>query len=91
MTMGAHIRPPAGYDRDAPRKAVNFSLNMDLVLRAKGLTRNLSSTVEDLLAGFVEQEQARQRADDERLEQVISALNAFHEQHGLLSDEFPSL
>ena len=73
------------------RKAVNLSLNVDLVARAKGLTRNLSGTVEDLLTGFVEQEEARQRAADERLDSVVSALDAVHEQHGLLSDDFPSL
>jgi hypothetical protein len=31
------------------------------------------------------------RAKNKLLGQVISALNAFHEQHGCLSDEFPSL
>ena len=81
----------ATYDRKAPRRAVNLSLNADLISRAKDLTTNLSGTVEDLLAGFVQSEQARKQADDEALEQVISALNEFHERHGLLSDEFPSL
>jgi len=80
-----------GYDRNAGRKAVNLSLNPDLVSRAKELTRNLSAAVEDLLAGFVRQEQARQRAEDERLQEVIAALNLWHDEHGLLSDEFPSL
>jgi antitoxin CcdA len=81
----------AGYNRKAPRKAVNLSLNEDLVLRAKGLTRNLSETVEDLLADYVRREQARKQAEDDQLEEVIDALNARHERDGLLSDEFPSL
>jgi antitoxin CcdA len=91
LAMTANSVGLATYDRKAPRKAVNLSLNTDLVSRAKDLTTNLSGTVEDLLAGFVQNEEARKRADDEALDQVISALNAFHEQHGLLSDEFPSL
>ena len=62
------------YDRNAPRKAVNLSLNEDLVLRAKALTQNLSGTVEKLLADYISNEQARQRTEDERLEEVISAL-----------------
>ncbi len=33
------------YDRNAPRKAVNLSLNEDLVLRAKAKTQDLSGTV----------------------------------------------
>lgn len=79
------------YDRNAPRRAVNLSLNEDLVARAKRSTRNLSATVEELLAGYVQQEQARRRAEDEALDQVITALNAFNERHGFLSDEFPNL
>ncbi len=80
-----------GYDRSAPRRAVNLSLNEDLLARVKTLTNNVSRTVEDLLAGFVQDEEARQRAADEKVDEVVSALNAFHERHGFLSDEFSSL
>jgi antitoxin CcdA len=80
--------PP--YNRDAARKPVNLSLNEDLVARARGLTRNLSGKVEELLADFVQAEIARKRAEDEELEAIIDALNAVHEEHGFLSDEFPS-
>ncbi len=79
------------YDRSAPRRAVNLSLNEELVARAKESTRNLSATVEELLAGYVQQEQARRRAKDEALDHVVSALNTFHERHGFLSDEFSAL
>ncbi len=79
------------YDREAPRRAVNLSLNEDLVAQAKKSTRNLSATVEKLLADYVQQEQARRRIEDEKLDEVISALNAFNERHGFLSDEFPNL
>jgi antitoxin CcdA len=81
----------AGYDRDAPRRAVNLSLNEDLVAKARNLTGNLSGTVESLLAGFVEREQAQRRAEDKALDDVVMALNDFHDRHGFLSDEFPSL
>ena len=81
----------ASYDRNGTRRAVNLSLNEDIVARAKKTTRNLSATVEELLAGYVQQEQARRRAEDETLDEVISALNAFHERHGFLSDEFSTL
>ena len=80
----------ANYDRNAPRRAVNLSLNEDLLTRARQITKNLSATVEELLADFVQQEQARKRAADEELDLVISALNEFNERHGFLSDEFPS-
>ena len=74
-----------------PRRAVNLSLDADVLLRAKKLTRNLSRTVEQLLLEFIEQEQRRKRESDEALDQVIFALNASHAGTGLLSDEFPSL
>jgi antitoxin CcdA len=89
--MRSDLVPPGTHARAVRRKAVNLSLNTDLVTRAKGLTRNLSATVEDLLAVFVEQEEARQRAADELLNAVIFALDEVHEKHGLLSDDFPSL
>lgn len=78
------------YRPDAARRPVNLSLNEDLVARARGLTRNLSATVEAMLAAFVEEETARRRQADAELDAVIDAINARHEAHGLLSDEFPS-
>ena len=88
--MRTRTLPLPAYNRDAARKPVNLSLNEDLVARAKGLTRNLSGKVEELLADFVQAEIARKRASDEELERVIDALNEFHAEHGFLSDEFPS-
>lgn len=88
--MSANARERSPFDRTAPRRAVNLSLNEDLVSRAKMMTRNLSATVEDLLAGFIQREQARRREDDAALEQVLDALNEVHEKHGFLSDEFQS-
>lgn len=86
-----HAAMFAHYNCNAPRRPVNLSLNEDLIARAKRSTKNLSATVEELLAGYVQQEEARKRAADEELEQVISALNDFHERHGFLSDEFSTL
>jgi toxin CcdB len=85
------MKPGSDYDRHAPRKAVNLSLNQDLLARARGLTRNLSATVEALLADFVSRQPQREPAPDQRIEDVIQALNEFHEQNGFLSDEVPSL
>ena len=79
------------YDKSAPRRAVNLTLNEDLLIRAKAATRNLSATVEDLLARFVQEDQARKRAEDQQLAAVITAVNAVHAEHGYLSDEFRSL
>ena len=79
------------YDRNAPRRPVNLSLNGDLLAHARAATRNLSATVEELLAGFVHEDQVRRRAEDAQLDAVIDAMNAFHETHGFLSDAFSNL
>ena len=70
------------------RKPVNLSLNEKLVERARRVTPNLSGTVETLLTQFVQEAEAKRRADDAVLDQVIAALNAHHEEHGFLSEEF---
>ncbi len=79
------------YDRTAAKRAINVSLNADLVRQARLYTRNLSGTLEDLLGDFVASERARRREEDTAIDQVIGALNAFHAERGLLSDEFSAL
>ena len=80
-----------GYDRLAPKRAINVSLNDDLVRQARLYTRNLSGTLEDLLGDFVERERARRRDEDRALNQVMDGFSALHREHGLLSDEFSAL
>ena len=74
----ANTAMSAIYDRNAPRRATNLLLNEDLLMQAKWVTKNLSATVEELLAGYLQEEQLRRRAEDEAQDQVISALNDFH-------------
>jgi antitoxin CcdA len=42
-----------GYDRAAAKRPVNMNLNTDLIRRVRGMTSDLSETVETLLAAFV--------------------------------------
>lgn len=77
-----------GYDVRAPKRAVNLSLNEDLVRQARELAGNLSERVESLLAEYVAAE-LRARADKERrLDETISAWNAFDAKHGSIVDEY---
>ncbi len=73
------------------RQPVNLSLDPALVRRAKGLTRNLSGTVENLLTGFVEREEAARRAADASASRVVAALNQLRAEHGSLADDFSPL
>jgi post-segregation antitoxin (ccd killing protein) len=72
------------------RCTVRLELKEDTVNRAKALTEDLSGTVEKVLFAWVSREEAR-RSDPKALEETIRIMDAFHEKHGLLSDEFPIL
>jgi len=78
-------------DAALSRRPVNLSLNPELVTRARGLTNNLSATVETLLTGFVEAEEQRARAADRDLHSVLAALDELHERTGLLSEAIGQL
>ena len=79
------------YDRSAPRRPVNLSLNTDLLAQVREVTPNLSTTVETLLGDYLQS--ARQQREDEqrKLDGVIDAVNDLHARHGFLSDEFSTL
>ena len=80
-----------GYDRAAAKRPVNMTLNEDLVRRARGLTPNLSETVENLLAAFVDETEARAAKCQQQIAAHIAASNAFIAKHGALADEFGEL
>jgi antitoxin CcdA len=80
-----------GYDRTAPKRAVNMTLNEDLVRRAHGLTPNLSETVESLLAAYVENAEAQASQREQQIAAHIAASDAFVANHGSLADDFGNL
>jgi antitoxin CcdA len=79
------------YDRTAPKRAVNMTLNSDLVRRARGITSNLSETVETLLAAHLDEAEARAAARDQKIAAHIAASDAFVAKYGTLADEFSTL
>ena len=80
-----------GYDRAAPKRPVNMTLNEDLIRRARGMTSNLSETVESLLAAFVEDAEAKVVDRERQIAAHIAANDAFVLKHGSLADEFSTL
>jgi antitoxin CcdA len=79
------------YERAAPKRPVNMTLNEDLVRRARGITSNLSETVETLLAAFVDQAEAKDASLQQRIEDHIAADAAFVAKYGSIADEFSTL
>jgi antitoxin CcdA len=69
-----------------PRKAVNLSLDAELVAEAKALNLNLSRTVEEALRQRVRDEKAR-RWQEENAE-AIAYNNAQIEREGLWCDDY---
>jgi len=80
-----------GYNRAAPKRPVNMTLNEDLVRRARGLSGNLSETVETLLAHFVEEAEAKAVERDRQIAAHVAANGAFVAKFGSLADEFSAL
>ena len=78
-----------GYDGDTDRQVFDVRLSDELVRQARSYTQDLSVTLEQLLAAFVDRERARENQQGVALEQTMAALNKFHQTYGLLSDEFP--
>ena len=80
-----------GYDRAAPRQAISLCRNEDLARCASRLMEKLSSTVETLLAEFIEQEDTHRGAQDVRVDRVIAGLNRLYAEHGSIAGDFPPL
>lgn len=80
-----------GYDRAASKRPVNMTLNEDLVRRARGVTPNLSETVEILLAAFVDEAETKAADREKQIAAHIAANDAFVAKYGALADEFSIL
>jgi antitoxin CcdA len=80
-----------GYDRTGPKRAVNMSLNEDLVKQVREMTSNLSETVEALLAAYVADAETKDSRRQRQIEDHIAADAAFVAKHGSIADEFNTL
>jgi antitoxin CcdA len=81
----------ADFDMAARKRAVNLTLNEDLVSQAKSMTDNLSAVVETLLAEFVSRERRERLQKSKALEATVAAWNRFNSKSGSIADEYSSL
>ncbi len=70
-----------GFDRNAPKRATNMTLNEDLVRRSRQFTSNLSDTVEELLARFLEQCQREMQERDADTAEFVELHNSVVARH----------
>jgi antitoxin CcdA len=68
----------------APKKAVNVSINSDLLRQAREMKINLSKTLEEKLEQLLREERARRWKEENR--EAMEAFNRFIEQHGIFND-----
>lgn len=73
------------------KRAVNLTLNEDLVSQAKGMTNNLSGVVEQLLTDYVQKQNKTKQEKIHNAAMLTQAWNNFNEQCGSFADEYSTL
>ncbi len=73
------------------KRPVNLLLNEATVQQARVYTRNLSSTVDGLLAEFVARERQLRQDQKQHFAEVAVAWNRFEDTHGSFADEHSTL
>jgi antitoxin CcdA len=73
------------------KRAVNLTLNDELVRQARGMTDNLSAVVETLLTDFVRQQGQARQAHRLQASQAAHAWNDFNAASGSFADEYSTL
>jgi post-segregation antitoxin (ccd killing protein) len=86
------VPTPAPTNVATPRKrAVNLTLNADLVAQAKVYTSNLSATMEALLTDYVAQQQQTRLTRQQFADACAADWNAVHASVGSFADEHSTL
>ena len=71
-------------DPKARKRAVNVSINSDLLRRAREMSINVSRALEAELERILREERARRWKEDNR--EAMEAFNRWIEEHGVFSD-----
>jgi antitoxin CcdA len=80
-----------GYNVDARKRAVNLTLNEDLLAHVREMTDNLSSVVESLLAEYLARKRQERAARVNVVESTVAMWNQFADDHGSFADEHSTL
>jgi antitoxin CcdA len=81
----------AAYNVDARKRAVNLTLNEDLLAHVRGFTPNLSGVVESLLAEYLLRERQRRAAEEKVVESTVALRNQFAEDNRSFADDHSTL
>ena len=83
------MKPP--YNVDAKKRAVNLTLNEDLLTHVREVAPNLSSVVESLLADYLMRERQRRAAQSKIVESTVALWNKFADDQGSFADDHSTL
>lgn len=78
----------SSYDKNAPKKATNLSINSDLLAKSRKLEVNLSATLEQALKQKLSEESGEKWRQENAA--AIKAYNSFVEENGVFGDEYRS-
>jgi antitoxin CcdA len=81
----------SAYNLAARKRAVNLTLNEDLLAHVREVTQNLSGVVESLLAEYLARERQRRAAQGKVVESTVALWNQFAEDHGSFADDHSTL
>jgi len=81
----------AAYKLDARKRAVNLTLNEDLLAHVRECTENLSGVVESLLAEYLVRERQRRAAEVTIVASTVALWNQFADDHGSFADDHSTL
>ena len=73
------------YDKKAPKKPTNLSVNSNLLAKARDLDINLSATLEKALEAEVRQSTKEKWLNDNK--QALGNCNSLAREHGLFADK----
>lgn len=79
------------YNRYARKRAVNLTLNEDLLAHVREVVPNLSGVVESLLAEYLVWERQSRAAQAKVVESSVALWNRFAEDHGSFADDHSTL
>ena len=80
-----------GYNADARKRAVNLTLNEDLLAHVREVTDNLSSVVESLLAEYLAKKRQERAARINIVESTVAMWNQFADENGSFADDHSTL
>lgn len=80
-----------GYNVDARKRAVNLTLNEDLLAHVREVTDNLSSVVESLLAEYLARKRQERATQVKIIESTVAMWNQFGDENGSFADDHSTL